>query len=654
MKKQPFAITGAGGGGGKGGGGSDAPEEDDDTLRSKAEANILVAICEGEIEGYATGDAKTSVYLNDTPIETPEGVENFGDAVDVVQREGRNDQDVLNGFSDVRAEQSVGVKTTKKGGPVSVTTNSKDLNSVVVRVGIGALYQVDEDSGDVTGSEVEFNIRIIDFLGDVIHNDNKKIKGKSRGAVDFEYDFSLSGEGPWTVRIERTTDDPENIRQVDDFFFKAIVGILNESFRYPNTALIGVRLNAEGFRSVPSLSAELKGLKIEVPTNYNTDNRAYNGVWDGSFKTDYSNNPAWVFYDLLTNERYGCGQFVKEDDIDVFALNEIAKYCDELVDDGRGGKEPRFTFNGNINNRGEAYDVLNSLAAAFRGMLYYSNGQIVPTQDRPGSVVRKFNASNVIQEVSDGGEVTTPPFQYEGTGRKARKTVALVSWNDPDDRYRTKLEYVEDRNAVETLGYRELEVRAFGCTSQSQAQRMGRWALLTNLTEKETVTFRVSADGFFLLPGELIEIADEAKTARITAGRVESGSTAGRINVNTPLSFASGTAYEITIGLETRGVNESASLAASAVIVSTDFTTAPSAGELFLIKEINGATPRTYRVVGLAEGGDGTVTITATAHNKDKFDAVDNSTFLDAQVRSVAGVNVVPQVSVGTIRLDVT
>lgn len=654
MKKQPFAITGAGGGGGGKGGGSDAPEEEDDNLRSKAEANILVAICEGEIEGYATGEAETSVYLNDTPIRTPEGVDNFGDAVDVVQREGRNDQDVLNGFSDVRIEQSVGVKATKRGGPVSVTTSHKDLNSIVVRIGVGALYKVDEDSGDVSGSEVEFNIRIIDFLGDVIHNETKKIKGKSRGAVDFEYDFSLSGEGPWTVRVERETNDPENIRQVDDLIFKAVIGILDESFRYPNTALIGVTLNAEGFRSVPSLSAELKGLKIEVPTNYNPDDRTSSGVWDGSFKTAYSNNPAWVFYDLLTNERYGCGQFVKEDDIDVFALNEIAKYCDEEVDDGRGGKEPRFTFNGNINNRGEAYDVLNSLAAAFRGMLYYSNGQIVPTQDRPGSVIRKFNSSNVIQEVNDGGEVTTPPFQYEGTGRKARKTVALVSWNDPDDRYRTKLEYVEDRNAVETLGYRELEVRAFGCTSQGQAQRMGRWALLTNLTEKETVTFRVSADGFFLLPGELIEIADEAKTARIIAGRVESGSTASRINVDTPLSFTSGIAYEITIGNETQSIRENASIAASAVLVSNDFTTAPSAGDLFLIKEVNGAVPKTYRVVGLAEGDDGTVTVTATAHNKDKFDAVDSSTFLDAQVRSVAGVNVVPRVSVGTIRLDVT
>lgn len=652
MKKQPFAITGAGGGGAKGG--SDAPEEEDDNLRSRAEANILVAICEGEIKGYATGEAETSVYLNDTPIRTPEGVDNFGDAVKIVRRKGTNDQPVLKDFSDVRIEQSVGVKATKSGGPVFVTTGHKDLNSVIVRVGIGALYQVDEDSGDVSGSEVEFNVRIIDFLGAVIHDETKKIKGKSRGAVDFEYDFSLSGEGPWTVRIERQTDDPENIRQVDDLIFKAIVGILDESFRYPNTALIGVTLNAEGFRSIPSLSAELKGLKIQVPTNYNPKDRTSKGVWNGLFEMKYSNNPAWVFYDLLTNERYGCGQFVKEDDIDVFALNEIAKYCDEEVDDGRGGKEPRFTFNGNINNRGEAYDVLNSLAAAFRGMLYYSNGQIVPTQDRPGSVVRKFNSSNVIQEVSDGGEVTTPPFQYEGTGRKARKTVALVSWNDPDDRYRTKLEYVEDRNAVETLGYRELEVRAFGCTSQGQAQRMGRWALLTNLTEKETVTFRVSADGFFLLPGELIEIADEAKTARIIAGRVESGSTASRINVDTPLSFTSGIAYEITIGNETQSIRENASIAASAVLVSNDFTTAPSAGDLFLIKEVNSAVPKTYRVVGLAEGDDGTVTVTATAHNKDKFDAVDSSTFLDAQVRSVAGVNVVPQVSVSTIRLDVT
>lgn len=655
MKKQPFAITGAGGGGG-GKGGSDAPEEEDDNLRSKATANILVAMCEGEIKGYATGTAETSVFLNDVPVQTPQGVDNFAkDAIKIVRRKGKNDQSSLKRFSDVRIEQSVGVKTTKKGGPAVVTTSHKDLDALIVRVGVSALYQVDEETGDVSGSELDFNIKIIDFLGTVRHDEDKKINGKSRGSVDFEYEFALSGEGPWTVRVTRKTDDPENIRQVDDFFFKAIVGILDESFRYPNTALVGVTLNAEGFSSIPSLSVELKGLKIQVPSIYNPDDRTYRGVWDGTLsEPKYCNNPAWVFYDLLTNERYGCGQFVKEDDVDLFALLQIGKYCDELVDDGRGGKEPRFTFNGNINNRGEAYEVLNSLAAAFRGMLYYSNGQIVATQDRPGSVVRTFNASNVIQEVDDAGEVTAPLFQYEGTGRKARKTVALVSWNDPEDRYRTKLEYVEDRKAVETLGYRELEVRAFGCTSQGQAQRIGRWALVTNLTEKETVTFKVSADGFFLLPGELIEIADEAKTAKIIAGRVESGSTTSRVNVDTPLSFDNGVAYEITIGDETRNIRENASISASAVLVSTDFTTAPSAGDLFLIRQVNGAKPRTYRVVGLSENEDSTVTVTAAVHNKDKFDIVDSSTFFDAQVRSVAGVNVVPQVSVGTIRLDVT
>ena len=186
MKKQPFAITGAGGGGG-GKGGSDAPEEEDDNLRSKATANILVAMCEGEIKGYATGTAETSVFLNDVPVQTPQGVDNFAkDAIKIVRRKGKNDQSSLKRFSDVRIEQSVGVKTTKKGGPAVVTTSHKDLDALIVRVGVSALYQVDEETGDVSGSELDFNIKIIDFLGTVRHDEDKKINGKSRGSVDFE------------------------------------------------------------------------------------------------------------------------------------------------------------------------------------------------------------------------------------------------------------------------------------------------------------------------------------------------------------------------------------------------------------------------------------------------------------------------------------
>ena len=279
------------------------------------------------------------------------------------------------------------------------------------------------------------------------------------------------------------------------------------------------------------------------------------------------------------------------------------------------------------------------------------------TQDKPGHVVKVFSRSNVIEEVGDDGAVTTPAFNYEGTSRKARKTVAMVSWNDPADRYRTKLEYVEDSKAIENFGYKELEVRAFGCTSQGQAQRMGRWALVTNLTEKETVTFRVSAEGFFMMPGELIEIRDEAKSARIVAGRVRAGSTASTILVDTFSTLASGVAYEVTIGDQTLGVNESqtrnqSTQAQPKIIPSSSFSQTPSAGDAFLLREQSGAKPRTYRVIGIMEGDDGTVTVTATFHNASKYDTVDLGTFFDSGIASVAGVTVTPTVDKGTIKLE--
>lgn len=648
-ENEKFLELSGSGGGGKGGG-DRKPKEDDDDLFSRATARILVAICEGPIEGFAEDDEK-SIYLNDTPIEEPNGVKNFDGNVSIGFKEGAINQRALNGFKDVLVEQTVGVKVTKKGGGVSVTTTSVNLTEIVVRVGVAALFQVDEDNGDISGDKVKYQIRIIDNNGAQVIQQTELIEGKTRGAFDKEHKYTLTGTGPWTVRVTRTSDDAEDSRHSSDFFFKAIVGILDESFKYPGTALVGVTLDSEGFNQIPRLSVDLEGLLIQVPENYNVKNRTYSGTWNGNFKTKYCNNPAWVFYDLITNDRYGCGQFVDADQVDKFALYEIAKYCDEQVDDGRGGKEPRFTFNGYINNRGEAYEVLNSIASAFRGMLYYANGTVVPTQDRPGDVVKKFSASNVIQEVDESGSVTAPPFSYEGTGRKARKTVALVSWNDPEDRYRTKLEYVEDRKALDLYGYRELEVRAFGCTSQGQAQRMGRWALTTNLTEKETITFRVTAQGFFMMPGEIIEVVDEAKTARVFAGVVQEGSTSTNVKVDNLPTFVGGRSYEVTIRTETKPVSTIQSIASNAIVVTSGFGVTPAAGELFIVKEVGGAEPRKYRVMGIMEGEDGTVTITATAYNEDKYDAVDSNTFFDAGVKSVAGVKVTPKVVKGSIVL---
>mgnify|MGYP001159594929 CR=1 FL=1 len=651
--KKELELSGSGGGGK--GGGDRKPKEEDDDLFSKATAHLLVAMCEGEINGFAEND-KRSVYLNDTPIEEENGVTNFDGNVDIVSTDGTLTQSPLKGFDDVLIEQTVGVKVTKKGGGVSVTTSTTNLDEIVVRTGVGALYKVDDDNGDISGSKVKYKVRITDDNGTQIVQNTEVIEGKTRGAFDKETKYPISGTGPWTVKVTRETDDAESATDASDFFFKAIVGRLEESFKYPGTALVGVTLDSEGFNQIPRLSVDLEGLLIQVPSNYNAKSRSYSGTWNGSFKTAYSNNPAWVFYDLITNERYGCGQFIDADQIDKFALYEIAKYCDESVDDGRGGKEPRFTFNGYINNRGEAYEVLNSIASAFRGMLYYANGTIVPTQDRPGNVVKKFNASNVIQDVDDSGNLQAGPFSYEGTGRKARKTVALVSWNDPEDRYRTKLEYVEDRQALELYGYRELEVRAFGCTSQGQAQRIGRWALVTNLTEKETVTFRVTAQGFLMMPGEIIEIQDDTKTAGLTAGVIRSGSTTTSINVDAQVSFTGGVSYELVIGSEVRGISTiqtaaTSSAASPKIVVTSAFSSTPDSGEFFLVRTVGGAKPRKYRVVGIMEGDDGAVTITASAYNEDKYNTVDLSTFFDASVKSVAGVKVTPKVFKGSIVL---
>ena len=652
---QHWSLSGAGGG--KDGG--QAPTEDPDSLRSKAKASILSLFCEGEIQGFPDGFTDKQkyqrIFLNDTALVGRDGKYNFED-VEVAFARGTQDQASLRGFNEIRIEQSIGTKVTKDIGPVVATTSSSELDRLNVRVGVASLFQV-EDDGDVKGTEVEFNIQIFASTdgNQPIIDQNKKIKGKSRGAYDVEYNFNLSGTGPWTVKVNRLTKDPENLRANSDLYFKAIVGIIQETLRYPNSALIGFNVSSEFFQSVPDISAELLGLKIQVPSNYDSVTNTYSGVWNGQFKTEYNNNPVWVFYDLLTNPRYGCGKFIEKDDVDIYSLLSIAKYCDELVSDGKGGTEKRFTFNAYINNRGEAYEVLNSLAAAFRGMIYYAQGQIIATQDRPASVVKQFSPANVIVEVAEGGELTQPAFVYEGTGLKARKTVALVSWNDRDDRYRSKIEYAEDQSAIERYGIRELEVRALGCTSQGQAQRVGRWALTTNLNETETVTFKVAAEGFFLMPGEIIEIADPYKSIGIYAGGLAAAGISAVV-LDREVALEAGKTYEIIIrtadGLDLTATVTSSPGSTDNISFSPSFTQEPELPAAWIIREA-GAEPRKYRVIGLNED-DNVVTVLASAYYEDKYSIVDDSTMLSSQTTSIAGLAVTPVVSAGSIILQTT
>ena len=660
-------ISGAGGGGKGGGDTPRPPEEEPDTLFSSSQARVVVALCEGEIQGFAK-DAKKSVFLNDTPIETDSGGQNFeeGSIQLTSLRTGGNSQSPLNGFDDVEIEQSVNVQVRQSTGQTSVTTTRTDLDRVRVRVGVAALYRVDEDNGDVKGSSITYKIKIKDSVssGNIVNQDFK-ISGKSRGPFEEEREFDLSGTGPWTITVRRESDDSDSVTDVSDFYFKAITGVIGSKFIYPNTAVLGMKFKAESFSSVPRVAMLVKGKRIQVPSNYNPDSvdtaytkGAYSGTWDGTFKTAYSNNPAWVFYDLLTNNRYGCGDFISAADIDKFALYEIGRYCDRKVSDGRGGHERRFTFNGHINNRGEAYQVLNSIAATFRGMLYYHQGTIVPVQDSPSNAVRLFTPSNVIQGVDNAGNLTSPPFTYEGTGRKTRKTVCMVSWNDPNDLYKAKVEYVEDRSAIEKFGHRELEIRAFGCTSQAQAQRIGRWNLITNLTETETVSFKVSAEGFFILPGEIIEIGDPSKTGGVAAGFIGQNSDKSTIFLDRQGTLVSGTAYQLFLLIDGKMVNRPVSTTAgnrTQLTVNPEFNKKPDIGGMWVLKQDDGVEEvRRYRVVGVQENDDGPVSVLAVSHNSNKYDVIDSDTIIQTQKASVATVDPIPKINTESIKIEAT
>ena len=683
-----IVLSGAGKGGER-----REPVEDPESLRSRSEATIVGVMSEGEVYGFEPGvDPLTKIFLDGTPIKNIDGSFNYGvskfftgsadnangkgglvpaisasipglqrgtitgevGAVVVDYRVGTQDQDPMPGFDDVRAEQSVGLRLVRSSGPISRTTLASNFSRLRVRIGIGALFFLDKGNGDVKGKTVSFNIKIRPIGGSDFVNENISITGKSRGPVEFEYEYKLSGTGPWVVTVERLTEDPTSTAVSDDLFFKGIVGIIDRSFRYPNSALIGIKIGAENFTGVPLIAAEMLGVKVKIPSNYNPFTRVYSGVWDGTFQTNWTNNPAWIFYDLLTNTRYGAGEFIDATQVDRYSLFPIAQYCDELVPNGSGGVEPRLTFNAYVTDRGEAYEVLNALAASFRGLTYFAEGTIVAVQDRPKSVSKIFSPANVIQEVDDGGEVTEPPFLYEGSARKARKTVALVSWNDPADNYKEKIEYVEDRDGITRYGIQEMEVRAMGTTSQGQAQRIGRWMLLTNQLETSTVSFKVATEGNFILPGEIIGIADPARQGKRFGGRIVTATTSA-VTIDAPFTFITAKAYSLTVTLEngavqsrtvTNGAGE-----ASVITISPPLSSVPVAGGMWVLQE-DGEGYETYRVGAINEDS-GKITIFATEYDPAKFSETDSSTTLGLSRTSVAGPQIVPGVNNGSIILEV-
>ena len=448
-----------------------------------------------------------------------------------------------------------------------------------------------------------------------------RITGKSSGRYQRAYRIELPGDGPWDVRVRRETVDSTSSALANATWWDSFTEIIDVKLSYPNSALSALSVDAEQFRSIPRRGYDIKGLKIRVPSNYDPVARTYTGTWDGTFATAWTDNPAWCFYDMLTAERYGLGRFIDEAQVDKWGLYAIAQYCDEAVPNGFGGLEPRFTCNLYLQARAEAYTVVNSMASIFRGMAYWAGGAVVAAQDAPQDVSAIFAPANVV-----GGQ-----FGYQGSAAKARHTVALVSWNDPADRYRQKIEYVEDQDGIARYGVIQTEILAVGCTSRGQAHRLGRWLLYSERMETETVTFRAGLDGLTIAPGEVIQTTDPVRAGERMGGRLVSATTSS-VTLDAAVTIEVDKTYTLWAMLPDGTVASGAASAAAGeqtvLAIAPSFATAPQALSVWVLASTD-IEPESWRVVAVSEIEGTMAEITALAYRPEKFAAVEANLLLE-------------------------
>ncbi|URJ84968.1 phage tail protein [Pasteurella multocida] len=473
--------------GGKKGGGGHTPYEAPESGRSKQFVKIIEIISEGEIQGLV--DGVKSVYLDKTPIQASDDSYNFKN-VDAQGRIGTQDQAIMEGFN--TSEKEVAVSTqVRKLTPLTRTVTDNKVSRLRFTVGVQSLFS-QNDKGDTYGSKVDLMITI----GET--NYPVSINGKYSSQYLKQFEFDDLPVVPFKIKVERVTADSTSQRLQNNTIWASYTEIIETEFAYPNTAIVGVRFDSEYFSSIPNRTYEIYGIKIKVPSNYDPVNRTYTGLWDGTFKVAWSNNPAWVLYDLMTNKRYGLGWRLGSFNVDKWTLYQVAQYCDQLVPDGFGGKEPRFTCNAWLTDQRKAYDVINDICSIFRAMPVWNGQEFTVVIDRPSDPVWTYTNANVI-----GGE-----FSYQYSAQKARHNEIHVEYVDASDSYERKIEIVSDDDLIRRHGLNIKKVTAFGCTSRGQAFRTGKWILETERLETKTVTFSVGVEGLMHIPGDIIRIAD--------------------------------------------------------------------------------------------------------------------------------------------------
>ncbi len=607
------------GAGGKSGSNARTPVETPDSLRSIARARILDLLSEGELRGLVAGNQ--SIYLNQVPIQNGDGTFNF-EGVRVDTRSGTQDQEHIAGFPAVENEIPVNVEL-RSDSPVVRGATGSDLSAVRLRFGIPGLQQVNTDNGDTNGYSITYAVDLAVDGGPYGNVLVDTIWGKTTTQYERSVRIDLPPASQWQVRIRRLTPNANSSTVSDTMNVLSMTEVIDAKLRYPNCALAAVEVDASQFQGVPGRSYRIWGRIVRVPSNYDPIARSYSGIWDGTFKPGWTNNPAWAFFDIVTNDRFGLGHRISMDLVDKWRLYQIAQYCDQLVSDGQGNMEPRFTCSLYMQTRADAYKVLQDMASMFRGISFYAAGQVMASADMPSDPVFTFSQANVV----DGR------FNYPGSARKTRHTVALVSWTDPDDFGRQKVEPVQVAWGIQRYGIQQTEVTAVGCHSRAQAQRVGNHILYTELLETGTVEFTVGLDVLNCMPGDVIQIADPARSGRRNAGRIKSATADSLVLDKSPEVIAPGDTLRATLPNGRTEARSVESVSGATVTVTAPWSSIPVAQSIWSLETIELALQQ-FRVLAISENPpneeDGiTYRVTALKHVPGKYAAIDDGTRLE-------------------------
>ncbi|MEY8783357.1 DUF1983 domain-containing protein [Citrobacter freundii] len=599
---------------------SRTPTEQPDDLQSVAKAKILVALGEGEFAGQLTGK---NIYLDGTALENSDGSQNFS-GVTWEFRAGTQAQNYIQGIPGTENEINVGTEVSSATAWTRTFTNTQ-LSAVRLRLKWPSLFK-QEDNGDLVGYSINYAIDLQTDGGTWQTVLNTSATGKTTSGYERSHRIDLPQAGStWTIRLRKITADANSAKIGDTMTLQSFTEVIDAKLRYPNTALLYIEFDSSQFNgSIPQISCEPRGRVIRVPDNYDPDTRTYSGTWQGAFKWAWTDNPAWIFYDLVITDRFGLGNRLSAANIDKWTLYQVSQYCDQPVPDGKGGSgtEPRYTCNVYVQDRNDAYTVLRDFAAIFRGMTYWGGDQIVALADMPRDVDYAYTRANVI----DGR------FTYSSSTTKTRYTTALVSWSDPGNAYADAMEPVFEQPLVARYGFNQLEMTAIGCTRQSEANRKGRWGILTNNKDR-VVSFDVGLDGNIPQPGYIIAVSDELLSGKVMGGRISAVN--GRvIKLDRVADAAAGDRLIINLP---SGASQSRTIQAingESVTVTTAYSETPQAEAVWVV-ESDELYAQQYRVVSVSDNDDGTFSITGAWHDQDKYARIDTGAIIDQRPVSV-------------------